>query len=278
MLAGLTIVHIIILLVTGAVAGFASSLLGIGGGIFMNPVLYFVFSSIGLPADTALKLAFGTSVLVILPTAISGTLRHHSKGAVWWKAALIMGSFSAMASFGGSTLAAHLHATVLKIAFGVVILGSGIRMLTSALPQAEEVPRNNIWLWIAWAIPIGFFSGLFGVGGGIVAIPVMTLALRFKIHNAVATSLAMMILTSIGGVIGYIRGGLGVPDLPAYSIGYVNLPAWLLLTAASIGMAQVGALTAHRLPARWLRYFFIALIFYMALKMLGVFQWLGWPI
>ncbi len=278
MLAGLSLVHIIILLLTGSAAGFASSLLGIGGGVFMNPVQYLVFTSIGVPADAALKLAFGTSVLVILPTAISGVWRHHKKGAVLWKAALIMGSCSAVASFGGSTLAAHLHATELKIAFGVVILISGIRMLTSTLPRTEEIPRNNVWLWAACALPIGFFSGLFGVGGGIVAIPVMTLALRFKIHNAVATSLAMMILTSIGGAIGYIRGGIGVPDLPAYSIGYVNLPSLLLLVVTSIGMAQVGALTAHRLPAKQLRYIFIALTFYMALKMLGLFDWLGWPI
>ncbi len=278
MLAGLSLVHVIILLLTDSAAGFASSLLGIGGGVFMNPVQYLVFTSIGVPADAALKLAFGTSVLVILPTAISGVWRHHQKGAVLWKAALIMGSCSAVASFGGSTLAAHLHATELKIAFGVVILISGIRMLTSTLPRTEETPRNNIWLWVACALPIGFFSGLFGVGGGIVAIPVMTMALRFKIHNAVATSLAMMILTSIGGAIGYIRGGIGVPDLPAYSIGYVNLPSLLLLVVTSIGMAQVGALTAHRLPAKQLRYIFIALTFYMALKMLGLFDWLGWPI
>ena len=88
----------------------------------------------------------------------------------------------------------------------------------------------------------------------------------------------MMIFTSLGGVIGYIVNGLGVPGLPAYSIGYVNLPAWALLVVTSIGMAQVGAMTAHKLPARQLRYIFIAVMFYMGLNMLGVFDWLGWPI
>ena len=97
-------------------------------------------------------------------------------------------------------------------------------------------------------------------------------------HTAVATSLAIIIFTSIGGVIGYIVNGLGVPNLPAYSIGYVNLPAWFLLAITSVGMAQVGAITAHKLPAKQLRYIFIAVMFYMGLKMLGVFDWLGWSI
>jgi hypothetical protein len=105
----------------------------------------------------------------------------------------------------------------------------------------------------------------------------MVLALKFKIHNAIATSLAMIIFTSTGGVVGYIIRGLGISDLPAYSIGYVNLQAWFLLAVTSIGMAQVGAMTAHRLPARQLRWIFIAAMFYVGLRMLvlGVFDWLG---
>ena len=106
----------------------------------------------------------------------------------------------------------------------------------------------------------------------------MTLALRFKMHKAIATSLAIMIFTSVGGIIGYIVNGWDAPNLPPYSLGYVNLPSWFLLTVTSIGMAQVGAITAHRLPAKQIRYIFIAIMFYMGLRMLGVFEWLGWPL
>jgi len=171
----------------------------------------------------------------------------------------------------------YLPGTALKIAFGAIILLSAIRMLTAKPPQIEEEPRDNPWLWAGWAIPIGFISGIFGIGGGILIIPVTVLALRFQMHNAIATSLAIMLFTSTGGVIGYIINGLGVQELPAYSIGYVNLPSWFLLAVTSVGMAQVGAITAHKLPARQIRYIFIAVMFYMGLKMLGVFEWLGWP-
>ncbi len=274
----MTIAHIIILLGTGVGVGFASGLLGLGGGFIMIPVQYMLYLDMGLSEKLALTVAFGTSLLVILPTVASGAWRHHKKGAVWWKAAIIMGPCGAVAAFGGATLATHLPGETLKIIFGVVVLASGIRLLISRPMESEQEAKDNPWLWIAWAIPIGMVTGLTGLGGGVVAVPVMVLALKFKMHSAIATSLAMIIFTSAGGVVGYIINGLGIPNLPAYSIGYVNLLAWFLLAVTSVGMAQVGAMTAHKLPARQLRWIFIVVQFYVALRMLGVFDWLGWTI
>jgi hypothetical protein len=274
----MTIVHVITLLATGIFVGFAGGLLGVGGGFIMTPVQYLIFTSLGIPADIAIKLAFGTSLLVILPTAASGAWRHSTKGAVWWKAAIIMGSCGLLAAFGGATLATHLSGAGLKIAFGAAALLAGIRMLTAKSPQIEEKPKDNPWLWAAWSIPVGLLTGILGIGGGILMVPVMVLALRFKMHNAIATSLATMLFTSAGGVIGYIINGLDAPNRPPYSIGYINLTSWFLLAVTSIGMTQLGAITAHKLPAKQLGYIFVALMFYMGLKMVGVFDWLGWPI
>ncbi len=274
----MTIAHIITLLATGIGVGFASGLLGVGGCFLMTPVQYMIFTDMGIPADIAIKLAFGTNLLVVLPTAMSGTWRHNKKGAVWWKAAIIMGSCTLISAFGGATLSTHLPGEALKIAFGAIVLAAGIRMLTAKPPKIEAEPKDSPWLWVAWMLPKGLVNGILGIGGGVLAVPIMTLALKFKMHNAVATSLAVMIFTSIGGVIGYIINGLSVPNLPAYSIGYVNLQAWFLLAVTSVGMAQLGAVTSHKLPAKQLRYIFIAVMFYIGLKMLGVFDWLGWPI
>ncbi|MFC1913491.1 sulfite exporter TauE/SafE family protein [Chloroflexota bacterium] len=274
----MAIIHIISLVVAGVGSGFAGGLLGLGGAFIMTPVQYIVFTDMGIPPDMAIKLAFGTSLMVVLPTAISGAWRHHRRGAVYWPTAVTMGCCSLLAAFAGATLATHLPGAALKIAFGGVVLASGIRMLVSGPLPVEEKFRNNPWLWVAWAIPIGLVTGLLGIGGGILAVPILVLALKFRIHSAVATSLAMMILSSAGGVIGYIINGLGVANLPDYSIGYIYLPAWVMLAVTSIGMAQVGAITTHRLPAKQLRYIFVVVMFYMGLKMLGVFDWLGWPL
>jgi len=270
--------HIFVLLATGIVVGFAGGLLGLGGAFIMTPVQYIVFTGMGLPADMAIKLAFGTSLLVIWPTAVSGAWRHHREGLVRWQAAFIMGGCSLVFALVGATLATHLPGSALKIAFGVINIFSGIRMFTARQPKVAPEPVDNPWLLAAWAVPIGLLSGILGIGGAIVMIPIMVIALKFKMHTAIATSLGVMIFTSIGGVIGYIINGIGVADLPPYSIGYVNLTSWFLLVVPSAAMAQVGAIAAHKLPARQLKYIFIIVMFYMGLKMIGVFDWLGWPL
>jgi len=270
--------YIIALLATGIGVGFASGLLGVGGCFIMIPVQYWVYTAMGIPPDVAIKVAFGTNLLVVLPTAASGAWGHSRKKAVWWKAGIVLGVCGMMGAFGGATIASYLPGEALKIAFGAVILAGGIRMLTARPPRVEEEPKDSVWLWVAWGIPIGIVTGIIGIGGGVLMVPIMALALKFKMHNAVATSTAMMVFTSIGGVAGYIVNGLGISGLPPYSIGYVNLPSWFLLAVTSVGMAQVGVITAHKLPAKQLRWIFVAVMFYMGLKMIGVFSWLHLPI
>ena len=272
------LIHVIILLGTGVFVGFASGLLGVGGGFIMAPVQYFVFVDIGIPADEAIRLAFGTNLLVVLFNSLSGTWRYHKLCAVHWRAAIVMGISGLAFAYAGATLSTRLSEEVLRVAFGVVVLLSAIRMLTARTMEAKREPVDNPWLWFVWAIPVGMLAGMLGVGGGVIAVPIMVLALRFNIHRAVATSLAMIILNSFGGLAGYVINGLGVSSLLPYSIGYVNLPSALLLIVSSFIMVQVGAVVAHRLPARRLRFIFILLMFYIGLKMLGMFEWLNWPI
>ena len=274
----MALVHVLILLGTGVFVGFAGGLLGVGGGFIMAPVQYFVFIDMGVVPDDAIKLAFGTNLLVILFVSLSGMWRHHKLGAVNWRAGVIMGISGMLFAYAGATLATHLPGDVLKITFGIIVLLSAIRMLTAKTGPTEREPVSNPWVWFAWGIPLGLIAGTLGVGGGVVAVPIMVLALRFKIHNAVATSLVMIFFNSIGGVIGYIVNGLDVQGLPPYSIGYVNLSSAFLLIVSSFIMVQVGAIVAHKLPGQRLRFIFILLMFYIGLKMLGVFDWLGWPI
>ena len=271
-------IYIYALLLTGIGVGFASGLLGVGGCFIMIPVQYWVLTAMGYSPSIAIRTAFGTNLLVVLPTAISGALGHHRKRAVLWRAGVTLGVVGAITSSLGALAAAHLPGGILKTVFGLAILGGAIRMLTAKPPRVEEEPPKGLLPYIAWGIPLGFACGLIGIGGGVLMVPVMAVALKFKMHSAVGTSTAMMIFTSIGGVISYILNGLNVQGLPPYSIGYVNLLQWILLAGTSIPMAQVGVRAAHRLPARRLRYIFIAVMIYMALKMIGVFTWLHLPI
>lgn len=273
------ITALIILALTGIVVGFGQGLLGLGGGFIMTPVVFWLFTGMGVAPDTAIKLAFGSNLLVVFPTAISGAWAHTKKGAVWWKAALILGICSALGALIGSTITSwFLGAEILKPIFGLIIGLGALRMVTGKPQGSGEEPKEDPLIWACWGFPIGVICGLIGIGGGIIMVPVMTILLKFKMHHAVGTSLAMMIFTSFGGALGYVIHGLSVPGLPPFSIGYVNLLVFACLVLTSIPVAQLGARTAYRLPETQLRYVFVAAMLYIAVKMIGVFEWLGLPL
>jgi uncharacterized membrane protein YfcA len=273
----LTATQILILLAVGAGTGFASGLLGIGGGAVMVPVSYWLIVAMDVTPDIAIRIAFGTSLLVILPTVISGSWRHSKEKAVRWKTALVLGSGALVGGLVGASLAAHLPEEILKVGFGGLILAIALWMGLGIMPRLRREypePRENLGLVAACGFPIGIVSGLTGIGGGVLIVAVLVLALNYPMHTAVGTSVAAIILGSLGGIVGYIVNGLGVPGLLPYSLGYVNLPIWLCLAATSIPMAQLGARAAHALAAKPLMYIFIAFMVYAGLEMIGVFHWI----
>ena len=270
--------QIIALLVTGIVVGFASGLLGVGGCFIMVPVQFWALKSIGVDPTIAIRIAFGTNLLVVLPTAFTGAMTHHKKGAVLWKAGISFGIAGAIGAFFGAFIAAHLPGKVLTVAFGIAVILGALRMLTAKPPKITEEPSDSMAAYILWGIPLGIVSGIIGIGGGVLMIPIMVYFLKFKMHQAVGTSTALMIFTAIGGSLSFLFNGLGIQGLPPFSTGYLNWLQWILLAGCSIPLAIVGAKTAHLLPAKQLKYIFIAVMFYMGLKMIWVFAWLHLPI
>jgi uncharacterized membrane protein YfcA len=270
--------NILILLATGAFAGFAGGMLGLGGAFVMTPLQYMVYTNMGLSPDIAIKTAFGTSLLVVLTTAISGAIRHHREKAVNWRVAMTMGGTGLLFGLAGAILSTHVPGSALKITFGVIALASCIRMFFTTREKENTEPEKRPWVWALWGVPVGLFSGMLGVGGGVLLMPILVIALRFKIHQAVANSLAVMIFGSIGGIVGYIVGGIGAADTLSYSVGYINFTSWILLAVPSALTAQLGAMVAHRVPQRLLTYIFVVLLLYIGLHMIGVFEWLGWPL
>ena len=269
------VIQLVILLFTGIAIGFLSGLLGIGGGIIMTPVQYWIYTSAGMNTDLAIRISFATTLAVVLPTAASGVWQHQRRGSINWKLAIFMGVFTAIGSFIGASIAARIPGFALKIGFGVLALIITIRMLTVKVSDNERPIRENLWLWFALALPIGIITGILGIGGGILVVPILVVVLNFCMRNAIATSLAIMLFTSTGGIVGYVISGSQAQGLPANTLGYIYWPAWIALSITSIGIAQLGAIMAHRVPGKWLNYVFIALIFYVSLDMLGAINWIA---
>ena len=272
------IIYLILLLFTGALVGFASGLLGVGGGFIMVPVQFLLLTSIGIDSTIAIRVAFGTSLAVILPTAVSGALGHKRRGKVLTRPLMLMGSTAIIASFIGGTLASHLPGSFLTTSFGVLVLISAVWMLTADYSNINTVPKKGVLNYLIIGFIAGMLSGLLGIGGGMVLIPILVLLMGFNIRYAVGTSTAVIIFTATGGIVAYLLNGFNITGLPPYSVGYINLIQLVVLAGASILTAQLGVKASHRLPEKQLRYVFIVVTIYIGLKMIGVFTWLGLPL
>jgi len=268
--------YIIVLLLTGIGTGFASGMLGVGGCFIMVPIQYWILSIMGIDPKTATLVAFGTSLAVAFPTAMNGALGHYHRGVVVKRAAILLGLSGTIGAFLGGTMASRTPDELLRISFGLMIFAAALKMTTeTAEPRKKQTEKTLPFLLLG--LPVGFICGLVGIGGGIIMVPAMTAYLGFRIHQAIGTSTAAIMFTSLGGTLSYVVNGLGAPNLPAHSLGYVNLIQWVLLAGTSIPMARVGVWAAHRLPAKGLKWVFITLMIYASLKMMGIFNLLDPP-
>ena len=272
------IVYILILLLTGTFVGFASGLLGIGGGFIMVPVQFFLLTALGIDPDTSLRVAFATSLMVILPTALSGALGHWRRGAVLTGPAIILGTTGIIGGVLGAVISSQSPAALLSFIFGILALGSALWMIASRYPEIDKDPSHPKQSYLFWGFLGGFSSGLLGIGGGVVMVPLLNILLKFPIRKAIGPSTAFIIFASLGGIATYIFTGINATGLPPYSVGYVNLLQFVALAGTSIPMARVGVKAAHKIPEKKLKYIFAALLVYIALKMMGVFQWLNLPL
>jgi uncharacterized membrane protein YfcA len=259
-----------ILILTGAFTGIISGLLGVGGGFIMSPVQYWLLQETGLKPDLALRIALGTSLFVVLLNASSVVLKYQQKRAVLWKQATIMGLSGLLASLGGAAVASHLPASILSKIFGVVVIIAALRTYQeSAVTKKSEISVNTL-SYVSAGVVIGFFSGLLGIGGGVIGVPILLIFLHFDMLKAVGTSAAVIIFTSFGGSIGYIINGWGQAGLPPYSLGYVNLLNWILLAIPGFLAARKGSEIAHVVSPENLKHLFVLLMAYTGLKMIGV--------
>ncbi len=259
-----------ILVLTGAITGIISGLLGVGGGFIMSPIQYWLLQETGMQPDLAMRVALGTSLFVVLLNAMNIVIKYQQKQAVLWKPAIVMGFSGSFASFGGAAVAAHLPASILSKIFGaVVIIGALRTYMAPAVIKMNETSFNPA-SYIFAGIVIGFFSGLLGIGGGVLGVPIMLIFLHFDMRKAIGTSAAVIIFTSFGGSIGYVINGWGQPGLPSYSLGYINLLNWILLAFPGFLAARKGAEFAHLVNPEHLKHLFVLLMTFVGLEMIGI--------
>lgn len=254
------------LLATGLVAGVLAGLLGVGGGIVIVPVLYHLFTLLGVDESVRMHVTVGTSLATIIPTSILSSRAHRKRGSL--DMALIQRLMPSVIAgvLVGSVASRFLSGASLTAVFASVALVVALNM---AFKRDGFALRDGLPGRLGTALigsGIGGVSTLMGIGGGTLSVPILN-ALRVPMHTAVGTGAMLGMVISVPGALAFLLNGLDVPLRPPFSLGHVNLLGMALIVPATMATTGWGAQLAHRIDARRLRQVFAAFLALTALRM-----------
>lgn len=256
-----------LLVAVGAVAGVISGMLGVGGGLVLVPAFYFIFAHLGYDSEWLMQVCLATSLATIVGTSLRSVRLHNARGAVDWAILRGWAPPIVLGAVVGVAAAAQLRSTALQVIFGGLGVLASLYMafgrsqwrLGAAMPAGAG----------RWGTGggIGFLSVLMGIGGGTFGVPLMTLY-GVPIHRAVGTASGLGITIAIPSVLAFLFLQIPAAVRPPYTVGAVNLPALVLITAMTMLTTPLGVRLAHALDPKPLKRVFAIFILFVALNML----------
>lgn len=245
-------------MIFGAVIGLSLGLLGAGGSILAVPALVY---GVGQPLHTAIP----TALAVVALSSLGGLLPRGRRAAVQWPVALVFGAAGIPAAFAGTALGKLFPQRWLLLTFAILMVIVAIRMLRGGENHAGACRTQDGGVnWrtclpksLAAGTAVGLLTGLFGVGGGFVIVPTLTLLLGLEAQQAVATSLLVVLINSVAGLVAHVGA--------SSDLDYTVL---LLFAGTSLIVSIVAARTATTLPTttvrRWFAYVVLAVATFIA--------------
>lgn len=253
-------------LALGLLAGFLGGLFGIGGGTILVPLLLWSFEAQGFAVGQTMHLALGTSMAVILFTALASMRKHHQHGAVQWQVVRDISPGILLGTALGAACAAYIPARGLSLVFAIFVYFAAAQILLDLRPHAaRRLP--SVMGMSGVGVFTGWLSSLVSIGGGTVVIPFLVWC-NVPLRHAIGTSSAIGFSVAVGGSVGYILIGYQASNLPSAHLGYIYLPALFWVALASVSSASLGARVAHRIAVGMLRKAFAVLLLGLATKML----------
>jgi len=265
-------IDFLLFVIIGCGIGFLAGLFGVGGGFIMVPILVLSYEYVGVSPSVLTHMAIGTSLLVVVFSGVTSAYQHRKQGNVDWRAVFIIGFSSALTAFATTKLAAVLSGRHLRIAFAITVMMAAIRMLTESKAKAEKklelLERPKTLGLMGVGLTAGIVSALAGVGGGVFTIPIMYQILNMPLKLAIGTSSAAIVITALFSVTGYIVNGIGRPDLPAWSIGFVDLQRGAALAIGTLLLARAGAYVSFKTHPFRLRKLFALFVILISIYIL----------
>ena len=254
------------LLAAGAFAGLIAGLFGIGGGVVIVPSLAFAFDQLGY-TEVSMHAAVGCSLATIIATSIHSAMAHHKRGAVDMEVVRGWVPWIMLGAIIGSLIAGYMPKTGMRAVFGCVLALVSLQFIFGRpnWKLRDDLPTGVARTGIAGFI--GALSGIMGIGGGVFGVTLMTLCGK-SVHKAVGTAAAFGAAIGLPAAIGFAISGWSVDGRPPFSIGYLNIPAILIIGVMTTSLAPLGAALAHRLNATTLKKIFGAVMILVAINMI----------
>jgi len=255
------------MVLTAIPVGFVAGLFGIGGGLITVPFLYYIFGLLNIDPQYVMHLAVGTSFAIIIPTSIVSVLTHHKFKAVDFQIVKNYGVYVIMGVIIGTLFAASLKTKSLVLFFSIVILFLGIYLLLLKERKQNIIMEMKLYSKIILGLIVGFISAVMGIGGAIMNVPILKF-FGYSINKAIGSAAAIGFLIALFGATGFLFTGSYLKTNLPLSIGFLNIPAFLIFIPITTLMARVGAKTVHKIDKNKISKFFGLFLLVIAIKFL----------
>tara|TARA_B100001250_G_C19653352_1_gene723720 strand:- start:117 stop:902 length:786 start_codon:yes stop_codon:yes gene_type:complete len=253
------------MVITAIPVGFVAGLFGIGGGLITVPFLYYIFGQLGIDEQYIMHLAVGTSFAIIIPTSIVSVLTHHKFKAVDFDIVKNYGIFVIMGVIIGTIFAATLKTKSLVLFFSIIILILGIYLLLIKEKEKNILIEMKLHLKIILGFIVGFISSIMGIAGAVMNVPILKY-FGYSINKAIGSAAAIGFFIALFGTIGFLGSGNYLKTELPMSLGFINIPAFLIFIPITTFMARLGAKTVHKIDKNKISKFFGIFLIIVALK------------
>ena len=247
--------------------GFAAGLFGIGGGLITVPFLFYIFGTLGLDQSYIMHLAVGTSFAIIVPTSIVSVMTHYKYKAVDFDIVKNYGMFVIIGVIFGTIFAATLITKTLVLFFTLVIFFLGLYLLFLKEKESNVSIKIKLHFKILLGFIVGFISAPMGVGGAFMNVPILKF-FGYSINRAIGSAAAIGFIIAVFGAAGFLISGSYLKVNIPLSIGFLNIPAFLIFVPITTFMARIGARTVHKIDKKKISKYFGIFLLIVALKFL----------
>ena len=251
---------------SAVIVGFMAGFFGIGGGLIMVPILFYLFSFAGVEQAFVMHMAIGTSFSIIIPNSIISTITHMKFKAVDFSIVKTFGFFVVIGVVLGTIFAVSLKTSSLVLFFSIMTMIFAIYFLIEK-EKINPVPRKiNLIYRVICGFLSGFLSAPMGIGGGVFNTPIFKI-FGYPINVAIGSSAAIGFLIASIGAIGFAASGSYLNINVPLSLGFVNIPTFLIFVPITTFMAKIGAESVHKFDKRLIGRFFGIYLFIVACRL-----------